>query len=117
MRFERFEDIFAWQKAKTLTISVYKAFENSRDFGFKDQIQRASVSIMINIAEGFDRQTNKEFAQFLYIAKESCSEVRSMLYLSEEISELSKNEIDQMVSQTVEISKILTGLIKSIKLN
>ena len=115
MRFERFEDIFAWQKAKILTVNVYKTFKNSKDFGFKDQIQRASVSIMNNIAEGFDRQTNKEFAQYLYIAKASCSEVRSMLYLSEEISELGKNELDHLLNQTVEISKILTGLIKSIK--
>ena len=65
MKIERFEDIIAWQKAKQLTILIYKDFGNSKDFGFKDQIQRASVSIMNNIAEGFERRSNKEFRQFL----------------------------------------------------
>lgn len=115
MKIKRFEDIIAWRKARILSVDIYKTFEKSKDFGFKDQIQRASVSIMNNIAEGFDRQTNKEFSQFLYIAKGSCSEVRSMLYLSEDITELKKGEIDYLVNQTVEISKILTGLIRSIK--
>jgi four helix bundle protein len=85
MKFDRFEDIIAWQKAKELTIQVYQLFENSKDFGFKDQIQRASVSIMNNIAEGFERKTNNEFKQFLFIAKGSCGEVRSMLYLAKEM--------------------------------
>lgn len=60
MKFDRFEDIIAWQKAKELTIQVYQLFENSKDFGFKDQIQRASVSVMNNIAEGFERKSNNE---------------------------------------------------------
>ncbi|ALO16599.1 S23 ribosomal protein [Salinivirga cyanobacteriivorans] len=64
MRIERFEDIIAWKKSKELTVQVYQLFENSKDFGFKDQIQRASVSIMNNIAEGFERKTNNEFKQF-----------------------------------------------------
>ena len=76
MKIERFEDIFAWQLAKELTISIYSLFENSNDFGFKDQIQRASISIMNNIAEGFERKTNNEFKQFLFIAKGFCGEVR-----------------------------------------
>ena len=115
MKFERFEEIIAWQKAKTLAVEIYQTFEGSKDFGFKDQIQRASVSIMNNIAEGFDRQTNKEFRQFLFIAKGSCSEVRSMLYLSEDITSLKQEKVELLVAQTVEISKILTGLIRSIK--
>jgi len=72
MGIERFEDIIAWQKAKELTIQIYSLFEASKDFRFKDQIQWASVSIMNNIAEGFERKSNKEFKQFLYIAKASC---------------------------------------------
>jgi four helix bundle protein len=78
MRIERFEDIMAWQKAKDLSVAIYRLFETIKDFGFKDQIQRASVSVMNNIAEGFERKGNKEFAYFLYIAKGSCGEVRSM---------------------------------------
>jgi four helix bundle protein len=69
MKIERFEDVIAWQKAKELKIRINKLFEHSKDFGFKDQIQRASVSIINNIAEGFERKGNKEFSHFLYIAK------------------------------------------------
>ena len=61
MSIQRFEDVVAWQKAKELSIQIYKSFKSSRDFGYRDQIQRASVSVMNNIAEGFERQTNKEF--------------------------------------------------------
>lgn len=61
MAIERFEDIIAWQKAKELTVGIYQLFAESRDFGFKDQIQRASVSVMNNIAEGFERKSNNEF--------------------------------------------------------
>lgn len=69
MRIERFEDIIAWQKAKELTVRVYSLFSESKDFGFNNQIQRASVLVMNNIAEGFERKSNKEFRQFLFIAK------------------------------------------------
>ncbi len=85
MRIGRFEDVIAWQKAKELTIQIYKLFEQSKDFGFKDQIQRASVSIMNNIAEGFERKSNNEFRQFLFVAKGSCGEVRSMLILAKDL--------------------------------
>ena len=65
MKIERFEDLIAWQKAKLLCVSLYKIFETFKDFGLKDQIQRAAVSIMNNIAEGFERNNNKEFILFL----------------------------------------------------
>ncbi|MFO7658915.1 MAG: four helix bundle protein [Bacteroidales bacterium] len=76
MRIERFENIIAWQKAKELTVQIYAFFGHSKDFGFRDQVQRASVSLMNNIAEGFERKSNNEFRQLLYIAKGSCGEVR-----------------------------------------
>ena len=78
MNIERFEDIISWQKPKELSISIYKIFKSDKDFGFRNQIERAPVSIMNNIAEGFERQTNNEFKQFLYIAKGSCGEVRTI---------------------------------------
>ena len=114
MKFDRFEDIIAWQKAKELTIQVYQLFENSKDFGFKDQIQRASVSIMNNIAEGFERKTNNEFKQFLFIAKGSCGEVRSMLYLAKEMKRITEKDFVFLFSLSEEISKILSGLIKTL---
>ena len=114
MKIERFEDIIAWQKAKELTISVYTLFSASRDFGFRDQIQRASVSVMNNIAEGFERKGNKEFSHFLYIAKGSCGEVRSMLYLAKELNKVSEKDFDILFPLTMEIPKILSGLIKTL---
>jgi four helix bundle protein len=114
MKIERFEDIIAWQKAKDMTVIIYKDFANSKDFGFRDQIQRASVSVMNNIAEGFERKGNKEFSHFLYIAKGSCGEVRSMLYLAKELDKVSEKDFDMLFPLTMEIPKILFGLIKTL---
>lgn len=107
-----FEDIVAWQKAQDLTTVIYRDFKHSRDYAFRDQIQRASVSIMNNIAEGFERRSNKEFRQFLFISKGSCGEVRSMLRLAENLGYLEKERCRLLVAQSSEISKMLTGLIK-----
>jgi four helix bundle protein len=114
MKIDRFEDIIAWQKAKDLTLRVYSLFTETKDYGFKDQIQRASVSIMNNIAEGFERKSNNEFRQFLFIAKGSCGEVRSMLYLAKELNKISESEFNILFLLSEEISKILSGLIKSL---
>ena len=114
MTISKFEDIIAWQKAGKLTTLIYKRFNNCKDYGFRDQIQRASVSIMNNIAEGFERASNKELKYFLYIAKGSCGEVRSMLYLSLKFNYISKEEFDCFYNLSVEISKLIAGLIKTL---
>ena len=98
MIIKRFEDIISWQKSKELSVMIYSLFSESKDFGFRDQIQRASVSIMNNIAEGFERKNNKEFKYFLFIAKGSCGEVRSMLYLAKELNKISENEFTKLYS-------------------
>ena len=114
MKIEKFEDINAWEKAKILSISIYKIFGNNKDYGFRDQIQRASVSIMNNIAEGFERRGDKEFKYFLSIAKGSCGEVRSMLYLGRELEYISKREFEELYVLAVEISKMTAGLMKAL---
>ena len=112
MKIERFEEIIVWQKAKELSLFVYLHFQSNKDYGFKDQIQRASVSIMNNIAEGYERKSNTEFKQFLFIAKGSCGEVRSMLHLALELKYLSKKEFDDFYNLAIEISKMLSAFIK-----
>ncbi|MDP3996069.1 MAG: four helix bundle protein [bacterium] len=114
MRIEKFEDILSWQKAVKLAVFVYKVFEKNRDYGFKDQVQRAVLSISNNIAEGYERRSNKEFKQFLYIAKGSCGEVRSMAYVALDMKYLNKNDFDKMYSDSSEISRLLSGLIKTL---
>ena len=111
---KRFEDIMAWQKAQDLAVDIYKQFADLKDYAFKDQIQRAAVSISNNIAEGFDRNTNKEFARFLYIAKASAAEVKSMLYLAERLDYLNSTMCGQLRHRADEISKMIGGLIRSI---
>jgi len=112
MKIEKFEDIIAWNKAKTLTLRIYHVFKTSKDYSFKDQIQRAYVSIMNNISEGFERRSNKEFIHFLYISKGSCGEVRSMLSLGKDLNYIDEAEYAKLNNMTLEISKILSGFIK-----
>jgi four helix bundle protein len=114
MKIEQFEDIIAWQKARILTLKIYSSFKDSKDFGFRDQICRASVSIMNNIAEGFERKSDAEFKHFLFIAKGSCGEVRSMLYLAVELKYINQEENLLLLSLSSEVSKILSGLIKTL---
>lgn len=114
MRIEKFEDVLSWQKSKILAIKIYNTFEASKDFGYKSKIERASVSIMNNIAEGYERQSNKEFRQFLYIAKGSCGEVRSMLYLANDLNKINNELFNELYSLSLEISKLLSGLIKTL---
>ncbi len=115
MQISKFEDILSWQKSKKLTINIYSIFKETNDFSFKNQIERASVSIMNNIAEGFERKSNKEFVYFLYVAKGSCAEVRSMLYLAKDLGKISDNQFLELYNTSIEISKLLSGLIKSRK--
>ncbi len=114
MKIDRFEDIYSWRKSGELSLTIYKYFDNSRDYAFRNQICRASVSIMNNIAEGFERNTNKEFKNFLYIAKGSYAEVRSMLYLAFKLKYIDGNQFNDCYFKTIEISKLLSGLIKTL---
>ena len=95
----KFEELIAWQKSRELVTAIYKVTngkEFSRDFGLRDQIQRAAVSIMSNIAEGFERAGRAEFHQFLVIAKGSCAEVRSQVYVALDAGYISKAEFDRI---------------------
>lgn len=114
MKIDRFEDIIAWQKAGSLSLEIYNTFKNCSDFSFVNQIRRAAISIMNNIAEGFERNTNKEFRNFLFIAKGSCAEVRSMLYLGYRLNYINKQQFNETAPLTIEISKLISGLIKTL---
>ena len=114
MKITQFEDIVAWQKAKELTTSIYNTFKECRDYSFRDQICRASVSIMNNIAEGFERQSNNEFKRYLYIAKGSSGEVRSMLYLATELQYIPTGTYKQLHEKSYEIARMLSGFIKKL---
>jgi four helix bundle protein len=115
MAIQKFEDVIGWQKAQDLAVTIYYVFKELRDYGFKDQICRAAVSVSNNIAEGFDRRTDADFARFMYMAIGSCSEVKSMLYLSKRLNYLEHDKANIMIEQANEISKILRGLIKSLE--
>jgi four helix bundle protein len=113
MKMETFEDIASWQKVRELTKRIFhhsKRGEFARDFGLRDQIQRASTSIMSNIAEGFERGGDKEFLQFLSTAKGSCGEVRSQLYAALNQEYLTKADFDELRQMTITISRMIAGL-------
>ena len=115
MAVKRFEDLLVWEKSQDFAVLIYKNFSNLKDYSFKDQISRASVSVSNNIAEGFDRRTNPDFVRFLYIAISSNSEARSMLYLSERLEYLPLDKIKELIEMSNEICRMLYGLIKSMK--
>lgn len=114
MKIGEFEDIISWQKSQCLAKIIYDLFKNNKDYSFKDQIQRAVVSISNNIAEGFERKSNNEFKQFLFIAKGSCGEVRSMANLALSCKYISEKDFTNIQTQSVEVSKLLSGLIKTL---
>ena len=99
-----------------MTLNIYESFKFCKDHSFKDQINRAAVSIMNNIAEGFEKGTDKDLAKFLFIAKGSSGEVRSMLYLAKSLGYLDEVKFERLYDRCVEISKMSWGFIKSLKL-
>ena len=112
-RVERFEELIAWQKARALTKDIYKFTGEgrfSKDFGLKDQIRRAAVSIMSNIAEGFERGKPSEFHQFLSVAKASCAELRSQLYVALDAEYIDEDLFNQLMQKATEVGRIIGGL-------
>lgn len=120
MSTERFEDLDAWKVARDLANLIYdlaRSSDVSKDYGFKDQIQRAAVSVMNNIAEGFERGSNKDFAKFMFIARGSVAEVRSMLYLAVDQHYITKEEFKDAQALCVRSSQLCWGLIKHLQKN
>ena len=111
-KIERFEDIQAWQSSRELAKEIYSVTKDgrfARDFGLRDQVRRAAVSIMLNIAEGFARKTNKEFSQFLTVAHGSAAEVQSALYVALDQGYISQRQFDDLYKMTDQISKMIMG--------
>ena len=110
---ERFEDLIAWQKARQLRREVYRITRTPgfrQDLDYRRQIQRAAVSVMSNIAEGFERGGRAEFAQFLSTAKASCGEVRSLLYVALDEGWLDESQFRTLMDQVEEASRVIGGL-------
>lgn len=114
-KIEKFEDLEVWQNAIKLSIEVYRTFQNCKDYSLKDQICRASVSVASNIAEGFERQYNKEFIQFLFISKGSVGEVRTQLVIASGLGLLVEQDYLVLLESSKRISAQLFNLIKTRK--
>jgi len=116
-RIARFEDVIAWQKARALASEIYRTSSQgafARDFALRDQIRRASISIMSNIAEGFERYCSPEFKHFLSIARGSAAEVRSQMYLACDLGYVDQATFQHLHRECTEISRLLGGLRASI---
>jgi len=116
---ERFEDLHIWQDARTQVSVVYRSMirgsAGHSDFGFRDQLQRAAVSVMNNIAEGFERKTPKDFAHFLDLAKGSCGEVRSMLYVAEDLKYLTGEQATHLRGEAEKMSRGIAAFTKHLR--
>ena len=110
-----FEDLEVWKKGCRLTIQIYQAFGQCKDFSFKDQVQRSALSVPSNIAEGYERNSPRDFIRFLNIAQGSIGELRTQLYIAREISYLKNDLTVDLLNKSKEISAMLSGLKKSIK--
>ena len=114
MAYQSFEDLEVWQRGCRLTVELFKAFGNCKNFSFRDQIQRAALSIPSNIAEGSERGSSKDFAHFLNIAKGSCGELRTQLYIARKLDLLTKPTFDALIKESKELSAVLEGLRRSL---
>jgi four helix bundle protein len=115
MKITRFEDIESWKEARYLVKEIYSLYQTCKDYAFKDQIQRAGLSAMSNIAEGFDRGTNKEFVQFLVIARGSVAEVKSLSYASLDVGYTTEDQFLNMRERCTALSNLINGFIRYLK--
>lgn len=118
MVYKTFEELKVWNDARILSKHIYsvtKGSSFSKDFGLRDQVQRASVSIMSNISEGFERDTNREFVRFLTYSKGSCGEVRSILYVALDQSYISRDEFDFLKSQCITVATQISNFMKYLR--
>jgi four helix bundle protein len=117
-KIEKFEDIIAWQKALELSNLIYSVTNKdkfSKDYGLKDQIRRSSVSIVSNIAEGFERESNNQFIYFLVIAKGSAGELRAQIYIAKNQNYITQEEFELLNTKVTEVSKTLGGFVSYLK--
>lgn len=114
MAFQSFEDLDVWQRGCRLAVRVFTTFAHCGNFTMQEQIQRAALSVPSNVAEGYERNSNKEFIRFLNIAKVSCGELRTQLYISRKLDFLSKPEFDHLIGESKEISAMLHGLSRAV---
>jgi four helix bundle protein len=110
MSYQSFEDLEVWQRGCRLTVDVFQAFAACKNFSFRDQIQRSALSVPSNVAEGSERGSTKDFAHFLNIAKGSCGELRTQLYIARKLDLLAKTAFEALVKESKELSKMLEGL-------
>lgn len=117
-KINRFEDIEAWQESRNLLNQVYKLTTKdgfSDDWELKNQIKRSVISVMSNIAEGFDRASDKEFIKFLRISTGSCAELKSQLYIALDQDYISQEEFDSAYEQATKVNKLINGFIRYLK--
>jgi len=117
LRIERLEDVDSWKEARLLVSDTYRILANCRDFGFKSQMQRAAVSVMSNIAEGFDRGSNRELVQYLIISRGSVSEVKSLAYAGLDIGHVDSKAFEAIKNRCIKLINRLNGFIRFLKEN
>ena len=115
MAYHSFENLDVWKRSVDLSVRIYELFRGCKDYGFKDQICRASVSVPSNIAEGMERSSVKETIHFLHISKGSCAEVRTQLIIASRISYITENQSEELAREAKSISRMLHALAVSLK--
>jgi len=110
-----FEDLDAWKRSARLSVQIYKHFAACKDYGFKDQITRSSLSVPSNIAEGYDRSSKKDNINFLYYSKGSCAELRTQIYIGMKIEYIDKETSKAWIAETKELSRMIQGLINRLR--
>jgi four helix bundle protein len=117
MGYNSFEELEVWKRACRLAVTIYESLRDCRDYGLKDQMTRSAVSIASNIAEGAERNSRAEYIRFLHIAKGSAAELRTQVYIAQQIGIYQNTQATTIVTELKEISSMLQGLIKSLSLN
>ena len=114
MPYQSFEELEVWKRACRLSVDIYKVLKDSKDFSFKNQMQRAAISIASNIAEEAERNSIREYIHFLHIAKGSAGELRTQIYIADKVKLIESEKRQKLCAELTEISKMLQGLIKSL---